>query len=78
MKGGTTPLILNLDTRWILMVSFWPPFSWSRRILKARTTWNFSKASGLPWFDMEHKKVGASGPWGPEPKYNQSVNQSVT
>jgi len=34
--------------------------------------WSFSKASGLPWLDMEHKGpvnkgLGASGPWGPEP-----------
>jgi hypothetical protein len=37
--------------------------------------WNFSKVTGLPWFDMGHKGpvnwgLGASGPWGPEPKCN--------
>ena len=37
--------------------------------------WNFSKMTGLPWFDMGHKGafnwgLGASGPWGPEPKCN--------
>jgi hypothetical protein len=40
--------------------------------------WSFSKASGLPWSDMGHKGpvfgLGASGPWGPKPKYNQSIN----
>jgi len=40
--------------------------------------WSFSKASGLPWSDMGHKGpvfgLGTSGPWGPKPKYNQSIN----
>ena len=44
--------------------------------------WSFSKASGLPWSDMRHKvpvySLGASGPWGPEPKYNQSINNHIS
>jgi hypothetical protein len=40
--------------------------------------WSFSKASGLPSSDMGHKGpmfgLGALGPCGPEPKYNQSIN----
>ena len=39
-------------------------------------TWNFSKATGLPWFDMGHKgpaqKPRCIGLRGPEPKY-QSI-----
>jgi hypothetical protein len=37
--------------------------------------WNLGKVTGLPWFDMGHKGpfqkgLGASGVWGPGPKFN--------
>jgi hypothetical protein len=43
-------------------------------------SWNFGKATRLLWIVIGHKgpvskDLGESGLWGPEPTYNQSINQ---
>ena len=53
------------------------------RILGLGAIWSYSKAAGLPWFDMGHKgpvliKAQVHRDWeAPNPNANQSINQSI-
>ena len=50
------------------------------RSLGLGAIWSYSKAAGLPCFDMGHKgPVGVRRGWeAPNPNANQSINQSLT
>ena len=62
------------------------PFFWNQNILRVWARGPSGALVGLQGshdFDMGHKGpinegLGASGPWGPVPTYNQSLNQSRT